>query len=244
MGDAPCDRPPEAAAGGAAHHGEDAREGAQEPPCRAADAAQGVATGAPAAAGRPASPRPVAGPGAGAGTAAAAEDRELRRDVLLIIFRDLEIEHLAHVLLVCWHWRRAALDPGLPVWATLNLETFRKLCPEAEAEARPPARPPTKTRVFVKRTGDAAASPRRAPPRRRPAAPPPRRPSAPPCPPRVARAGQMLSPRARSRRAGAREPRRPPVVAARAAAPARGARRAHSAAPPCPARPSGTILAI
>ena len=62
-------------------------------------------------------------------------DRELRKDVLLIIFKDLGVENMRHILLVCWQWRRVALDPILPVWRTLNGETFSALDAKAEVPA-------------------------------------------------------------------------------------------------------------
>ncbi|EKX49465.1 hypothetical protein GUITHDRAFT_104993 [Guillardia theta CCMP2712] len=59
-----------------------------------------------------------------------AEQDELSKDVLLIVFKRLPLDVLRHVLLVCRHWRVSALDPSLPAWHTLSPETFCMLVPE------------------------------------------------------------------------------------------------------------------
>ena len=60
------------------------------------------------------------------------ERQDLSKDLLLILFNELNVQELALVLLVSTAWRRAALDPVLHAWSSLSGDTFRGVCLNAK----------------------------------------------------------------------------------------------------------------
>lgn len=67
---------------------------------------------------------------------------DLSKDLLLILFQGLGLHELAVVLLVSRTWRAAALDPALPAWSALSVDTFLILCPTPQDAADEHRGPP------------------------------------------------------------------------------------------------------